>query len=149
MNSPGVHTYRDYIDLERLRRRVSALNSVGNMDREIAETLNREGFIAARGCAFRGETVWLLRQRWGIPTVKINGVSANPLRWADGTYSVQGTAAALGITSQTVFDYLARGWLSGRQLTKGQPWQIELSDDQIITLRARVRHTRRSIKEAS
>jgi hypothetical protein len=144
-----VHTYRDYIDLERLRRRVSALNGAGRMDKEIAETLNREGFIAARGCAFRGENVWLLRKRWGIATVKINGVSANPLRWLDGTYSVQGAAAALGITPQTVFDYLARGWLSGRQLTKGQPWQIELSDDQIIALRARLRHTRRSIKEAS
>jgi DNA invertase Pin-like site-specific DNA recombinase len=144
-----VHTYRDYIDLERLRRRVSELNGAGRMDKEIAATLNREGFIAARGCAFRGENVWLLRQRWGLATVKINGVSANPLRWPDGTYSVQGAAAALGITPQTVFDYLARGWLSGRQLTKGQPWQIELSDDQIIALRARVRHTRRSTKEAS
>jgi hypothetical protein len=141
-----VHTYRDYIDLERLRRRVSALNGAGRMDKEIAATLNREGFIAARGCAFRGENVWLLRQRWGIATVKINGVSANPLRWPDGTYSVQGAAAALGITPQTVFDYLTRGWLSGRQLTKGQPWKIDLSDDQIIALRARMRHTRESRK---
>lgn len=44
----------------------------------------------------------------------------------------------MGVTSQTVFDYLARGWLEGHQLTKGQPWQIELSDDQINTLRARI-----------
>ena len=119
------------------------------MDKEIAAALNREGFIAARGCAFKGKTVWLLRRRWGIATAKINGVSANPLRWPDGSYSVQGAAAALGITPQTVFDYLARGWLSGQQLTKGQPWQIALSDAQIIALRARVRHTRRSRKEAS
>lgn len=27
----------------------------------------------------------LLRTRWGIPTVKINGTSANPDRWPDGT----------------------------------------------------------------
>ena len=144
-----VHTYRDYIDVERLRRRVSALNGAGQMDKEIAAALNREGFIAARGCAFKGKTIWLLRQRWGIATVKINGVSANPLRWPDGSYSVQGAAAALEITPQTVFDHLARGWLSGRQLAKGQPWQIELSDAQIIALRARVPHTRRSRKEAS
>jgi hypothetical protein len=32
-------------------------------------------------------------------------------------------AVELGITSQTVFDYLARGDLAGYQLTKGQPWQ--------------------------
>jgi hypothetical protein len=144
-----VHTYRDYLNLEPLRRRVAALNAAGTMDKEIAAVLNREGFVAARGCAFQGKNVWLLRQRWSIATVKINGVSANPPRWADGSYSVQGAAAALGITPQTVFDYLARGLLRGRQLAKGQPWQIDVADEQLERLRARVRHTRRSMKEAS
>lgn len=55
------------------------------MDKEIAAILNQEGFVAARGCAFKGENVWLLRTRWGIPTVKINGVGANPMRWPDGS----------------------------------------------------------------
>ena len=123
-------------------------NGAGKMDKEIATALNREGFVAARGCTFKGENVWLLRKRWGIATVKINGVSANPPRWPDGTYSIQGAAAALGITPQTVFDYLARGLLSGRQRAKGQPWQIDLCEEQIIQLRARLRHTRRWRKEA-
>ena len=144
-----VHTYRDYIDLERLRRRIAELNSAGKMDKEIAATLNREGFVAARGCAFKGENVWLLRTRWKIPTIKINGASANPMRWPDGSFSIQGVSAKLGITSQTVFDYLAHGHLAGHQLTKGQPWQIDLSDEQIDRLRARLRRTKRSRKEAS
>ena len=144
-----VHTYRDYIDIERLRQRITELNHARKMDREIATILNQEGFVAARGCAFKGENVWLLRTRWGIPTIKINGVGANPMRWPDGSFSIQGVAAELGITPQTVFDYLARGLLSGRQLTKGQPWQIDLPDEQIPQLRAHVRRTRRSKKEAS
>ncbi len=144
-----VHTYHDYVDLDRLRQKITELNAAGKMDKEIAAILNREGFVAARGCAFKGENVWLLRTRWGIPTVKINGVSANPMRWPDGSFSIQGVAAELGITSQTVFDYLARGLLAGLQLTKGQPWQIDLSNEQIDRLRARLRHTRRSKKEAS
>ena len=144
-----VHTYRDYIDLEGLRRRITELNSAGKMDKEIAATLNQEGFVAARGCAFKGENVWLLRTRWKIPTIKINGASANPMRWPDGSFSIQGVAAELGITSQTVFDYLARGDVAGHQLTKGQPWQIDLSDEQIDQLRARLRRTKRSRKEAS
>jgi hypothetical protein len=119
------------------------------MDKEIAAILNQEGFVAARGCAFKGENVWLLRTRWGIPTVKINGVGANPMRWPDGSFSIQGVAEELGITPQTVLDYLARGLLTGHQLTKGQAWQIELSEDQINRLRARVRRTRRPKKEAS
>jgi DNA-binding CsgD family transcriptional regulator len=144
-----VHTYQDYLDLDRLQRRIADLNAAGKMDKEIAAILNRERFVAARGCAFKGENVWLLRTRWGIPTVKINGVGANPLRWPDGSFSIQGVAATLGITPQTVFHYLARGLLAGHQLTKGQPWQINLADEQVDRLRARLRHTRRSKKEAS
>ncbi|MET4222729.1 hypothetical protein ABIB00_007969, partial [Bradyrhizobium sp. LB14.3] len=44
---------------------------------------------------------------------------------------------------------VARGLLAGRQLAKGQPWQIELSDEQISQLRNRVRRTKHSKKEAS
>ena len=73
----------------------------------------------------------------------------NPMRWPDGSFSIQGAAAELGVTPQTVFDYLARGLLAGHQLAKGQPWQIELSDKQITQLRNRVRRTKRSKKEAS
>jgi len=89
------------------------------------------------------------RKRWGVPTVKINGVDANPLRWPDGTYSVQGAAMALGVTAQTVFKWLRKGRLAGRQLTKGQPWQITLPDEQITPLAAQVRRTSRSTKEPS
>jgi hypothetical protein len=81
----SVRAYRDYIDPERLRRRITELNGTGKMDKEIAAVLNREGFLSARGRAFRTENVWLLRTRWGIPTVKINGASANPMRWPDGS----------------------------------------------------------------
>ena len=51
------------------------------------------------------------------------------LGWPDGSYSVQGAAEVLGIIPQTVFDYLGRGLLHGRQLTKGQPWQIDVVDE--------------------
>ncbi len=144
-----VHTYGDYIDIDKLRARVTELNAAGKMDKEIASVLNAEGFLAAQNCAFKGDNVWLLRRRWGIPTVKINGTSPNPFRWPDGTYSIQGAAAALGITPQTIFKYLARGLIQGRQLVKGQPWQIELTEDQINILRARAQRNRRSRKQAS
>ncbi len=87
---------------------------------------------------------------WGIATVKINnGKEANPRRWPDGTYSVQGAAEALSITPQTVFDWLQKGRLSGEQLAKGMPWKISLTDSQIAELRLRVENTKRSKTEAS
>jgi DNA invertase Pin-like site-specific DNA recombinase len=144
-----VRAYRDTADLDGLRRRIAELNAAGAMDKEVANILNHEGFLTARGGAFTGENVWLLRSRFDIPTVKINGVEANPPRWPDGRWSVQGAAAALGVTTQTIFDYLARGLLVGHQLAKGQPWQIDLSPEQIDRLRAHVQRMRRSRKEAS
>ena len=115
-----VHAYRDYV-----RSRWTATHGLrsstppARWTRRSRTILNQEGFVAARGCAFKGGNVWLLRTRWDIPTVKINGVDANPPRWPDGSFSIQGAAAALGVTPQTIFDYLARGLLAGHQLTKG------------------------------
>lgn len=145
-----VQSYdRDYGELELVRERITQLNAAGDMDRQIAKKLNDEGIRSARGRPFTYENVWLLRHRWGIPTAKINGVAANPTRWPDGTYSVQGAAAAIGVTAQTIFDYLAQGLINGRQSTKGQPWQISLSSDQIDQLQRRLQRTRRSRKGAS
>ena len=145
----SVQGYNQYAETARLERRIRELNAAGLMDREVAARLNAEGLRTAHGTAFAGENVHLCRKRWSIPTVKINGVEANPPRWPDGSYSVQGAAAALGVTSQTVFKWLRRGRLTGRQLAKGQPWQIKLPDGQIAPLAAQVRRTRRSAKEAS
>ena len=144
-----VRSYADCSSAAQLRRRIRELNAAGKMDREIAETLNAEGVMSARGVPFRGETVHLLRKHWGIRTVKINGTDANPPRWPDGSYSVQGAAAALGITPQTVFHWLHKGRLAGQQMCKGQPWQIPLNDTQIAALKAQVRRTTPSIMEAS
>ena len=105
------------------------------MDAEIATVLNDEGLTNVRGGSFNNGTVHLLRQRWGIATVKINGTDCNPLRWSDGSYSIQGAAAAVGVTEGTVFKWLRKGRLEGRQLVKGQPWQIRLTDEQITALR--------------
>jgi hypothetical protein len=93
--------------------------------------------------------IHVLRKKWRIPTVKINGAASNPPRWPDGSYSVQGAAELLGITSQTIFDWLRKGWLSGRQLARGMPWQIFLSPEQANELKARVRHTSQSRRTAS
>jgi hypothetical protein len=60
------------------------------MDAEIAAHLNAEGYRTARlHRPFTGGTVWLLREKWDIPTVKINGKEHNPAQWEDGTYSLE------------------------------------------------------------
>jgi len=145
----NVNSYRNYADLATLQSRVCDLVAARKMDHEIATALNAEGLLSAHGRPFSGNEVHLLRKRWSLPTVKINGTEHNPLQWPDGTYSVQGAAAALSISPQTVFKWLQKGRLSGYQLAKGMPWQITLSTLQIAELRTQARRTNRSKEEAS
>jgi hypothetical protein len=144
-----VQSYAQHADQDRLRLRIIELNGQQKMDGEIAYILNAEAFRTAHGPLFSGGMIHQLRKRWQIATVKINGKEANPPRWPDGTYSVQGAAAAIGITPQVIFDWLRRGRLTGKQLAKGMPWQIMLTPEQAIELRAQVRRTNRSNREAS
>ena len=144
-----VQSYAQHADQDWLRQRIAELNGLQKMDGEIAAILNQEAFRTAHGAPFSGGLVHLLRKRWRIATVKINGKEANPPRWPDGTYSVQGAAAAIGITPQIIFDWLRRGRLSGKQLAKGMPWQIMLTPERATELRAKVRRTKRSRTEAS
>jgi hypothetical protein len=145
-----VRSYNDdYADIEGLRRRITELNAQGLMDKQIAAILNEEGVVSARRRPFTYENVWVLRQRWNLPAAKLNPTGPNPPRWPDGSYSVQGAAAAIGVTPQVIFDYLANGLLTGTQLTKGQPWQIDLTTDKIDQLQHRLLRTRRSKRKAS
>lgn len=144
----NVSSYRNYADIANLELRVRDLVAAQKMDREISMTLNADGFLSARGRPFSGGEIHLLRKRWNIPTVKINGKGHNPRQWPDGTYSIHGAAQALSISPQTVFKWLQKGRLSGQQLAKGMPWQIDLSNTQIVELRTQVRRTTPSKKEA-
>jgi hypothetical protein len=139
-----VHGYEEHADQDRLRQRITELNRLQKMDGEIAAILNNEALRTAHGVPFSGGMVHVLRKRWRIQSVKINGTAANPAQWPDGSYSVQGAAAAIGITPQVIFDWLRKGRLTGTQLAKGMPWQISLSPDQAAELRATVRRTHRS-----
>jgi len=144
-----VRAYDDHADLAQLEGRIRDLNGAGKIDAEIAAVLNAEGFLSTRGTAFDHGLVHLLRKRWRIPTVKINGTAENPQRWPDGSYSVQGVATALGITPQTVFKWLRAGQLVGRQCAKGMPWQIMLGENQLVELHASVRRITPSRRKAS
>lgn len=145
----NTQSYAEAADADQLEKRIRELNGAGCMDARIAEILNAERMSNTRGGGFGHGTIHLLRKRWNIPTVKINGVDYNPARWPDGSYSVQGAASALGVTAQTVFKWLNKGRLSGRQLAKGQPWQIDLTDEQIGLLKGQVRRINPSRRTAS
>lgn len=144
----ATQSYSQAAQVDLIEARIRELNAAGHMDADIAARLNDEGLRNSRGGTFSNGTIHLLRQRWNIRTVKINGVDPNPDRWPDGSYSIAGAAKALGITGQTVHKWLRKGKIHGRQLIKGQPWQVDLADEQITYLRAstaRINPSRRRV----
>ncbi|GAC1575013.1 MAG: hypothetical protein NVS3B5_05710 [Sphingomicrobium sp.] len=145
----NTQSYADSAHAEQLEQQIRELNAAGRTDVEIAEALNIRGLSNTRGGAFNHGSIHLLRRRWTIPTVRINGVGNNPSRWPDGSYSVQGVADVLGTTTQTVFKWVRTGRIHGRQLTKGLPWQIDLSDEQIRILQRQMRRINSSRTTAS
>ena len=147
-----VHSYAQHGQREALQQRVQALNDSGKIDEEIAAALNMEGFVTARGRCFSGKLVWLLRHQWHITSVKENGNENNPVRWADGTYSIGGAANTIGVTLGTIYKWVRTGRITGQQSCKGRLWKLPLSDDDIVALREyanRVRRTKQSRMEAS
>jgi hypothetical protein len=111
-------------------------------DAPIARTLNDEGFRTSHGQRFNGPLVHLLRKRWHLPTW--NPAAPNPPQWPDGTYSVAAAAELLNVYPGTIWLWLRCGVLTGHQLAKGILWHIELPDEEISRLRARLARTQRT-----
>ncbi|MFL5625346.1 MAG: helix-turn-helix domain-containing protein, partial [Ktedonobacteraceae bacterium] len=145
----SVRSYEESADVEALEQRVRDLNAAGLMDAQVADVLNAEGYRTARlHRPFTGMTVWLLREKWDIPTVKINSKEHNPAQWEDGTYSIEGAATVLGVFPGTIYKWLKAGKLTGSQLAKGMPWQVYLTEEDVTRLQEWLRRARRLKKEA-
>ena len=145
----SVRSYEASADVEALEQRIRALNATQLIDAQIAEILNAEGYRTARlHRPFTGGTVWLLREKWHIPTVKINGKEDNPAQWEDGSYSVQGAAARLGVNPSTIHHWLKVGKLTGSQQARGMPWKIYFTDEDVTQLHEWLRRARRLRRKA-
>jgi hypothetical protein len=93
-----VSSYAVFAGAQALEQRVCELNAAGLMDAQIAATLEREGYqTPGLVHPITSKIVCHLRHQWQIPTVKLNKNQHNPAQWEDGSYSVQGAAAKLGV----------------------------------------------------
>jgi DNA invertase Pin-like site-specific DNA recombinase len=141
-----VRAYTDYANLEGLQQRLRELTTAQQLDDEIARTLNAEGFRTAHGRPFTSKMIWLLREKWDLPTSKANGPF--PLRWEDGSYSVAGAAEAIGVRLAIVYKWLRQGRLHGKQRAPGLPWKISLTEAQLASLRLDAKRVNRSKRRA-
>jgi excisionase family DNA binding protein len=99
-------------------------------DDQIARVLNRQGRRGAMGSPFTRASVSNIRQNNGIPRYcKLKSIDPQ-----HGPFTAQEAARELGVTPCTVYDWIRDGVIPAKQLTKGAPWQIVLTDE----LRARL-----------
>ena len=56
-------------------------------------------------------------------------------RWDDGSYTLEGAAAVIGVHPRTIYTWISRGMLDARQPFKHAPWKINLSEERIRELR--------------
>src|SRR6266699_1453531 len=144
-----MHSYAVFAGAQALEQRVRELNAAGLMDAQIAATLEREGYQTPGLIhPITSKMVWHLRDKWKIPTVKMNRNERNPAQWEDGSYSVEGAAAKLGVDQSTIFIWLKTGRLKGEHLARGMPWKIYLTEEDERRLHEWLRCARRSKREA-
>ena len=148
-----VSSYAVFAGTQALEQRVRELNAAGLMDAQIAATLEGEGYqTPGLVHPITSKIVCHLRHQWQIPTVKLNNNQHNPAQWEDGSYSVQGAAAKLGVGQDTIFTWLKTGRLTGEHLGRSMPWKIHLTEEDErrldAWLRCQGRRTRRSQREA-
>jgi len=148
-----VSSYAVFPGTQALEQRVRELNAAGLTDAQIAATLEREGYqTPGLVHPITSKIVCHLRHQWQIPTVKLNNNQQNPAQWEDGSYSVEGAAAKLGVSQDTIFTWLKTGRLRGEHLGRSMPWKISLTEEDErrldVWLRCQGRRTRRSQREA-
>jgi DNA invertase Pin-like site-specific DNA recombinase len=144
-----VSSYAVFAGAQALEQRVRELNAAGLMDAQIAATLTAEGYQTPGLIhPITSKMVWHLREKWQIPTVKLNRNEHNPAQWEDGSYSVEGAAAKLGVDQSTIFTWLKTGRLKGEHLARGMPWKIYLTEEDERRLHEWLRRARRSKREA-
>jgi hypothetical protein len=137
-------SYHHYIDGQRIEARIRQLYAARKTDKQIAATLNAEGYRTTRGGAFNPQTVWLLRKGWNLASVKVGEMTADGLRWRDGAYTIRGVMLALGVEKSTVHRWVQQGRLHGHHDGPYMPWRFTLTQHQLRTLRRRVRRKGRS-----
>jgi DNA invertase Pin-like site-specific DNA recombinase len=149
-----VSSYAVFSGTPALAQRVREFNAAGMIDAQIAAALEREGYqTPGLVHPITSKIVCHLRHQWQIPTVKLNHNQHNPAQWEDGSYSVEGAAAKLSVSQDTIFTWLKTGRLKGEHLGRSMPWKIRLTEDDErrlnAWLRSQGRRTKRSQREAS
>ena len=121
-----------------LLARVTELTEAGRTTRQIADTLNAEGFRPPkRTTRFRPGQVRILLNQHDLRTRNRRGQPAALADLGPGDWSVPALAAALGMPTATVYNWIYRGWITARHAPGSKNWIITAEATEMQQLRER------------
>jgi DNA invertase Pin-like site-specific DNA recombinase len=120
-----------------LRDRVAGLAGEGRNSRQIAGTLNAEGYRPPKRTAvFTAQQVRNIIDKHGIR----ENAKGRPAVLTDlnpGEWSVPGLSAQLGMPTASICNWIYRGWITARRGPGGRNWIILADEHQLAGLRER------------
>ncbi len=120
-----------------LLARIAGLAGEGRSSRQIAQTLNAEGYRPPKRTAvFTGQQVRNIISKHGIR----ESAKGRPAVLTDlnpGEWSVPGLSATLGMPTASIYNWIYRGWITARRAPGGRNWIILADQEQMRELRER------------
>jgi Recombinase len=120
-----------------LLARIAGLAGEGRSSRQIAQTLNAEGYRPPKRTAvFTDQQVRNIISKHGIR----ESAKGRPAVLTDlnpGEWSVPGLSAALGMPTASIYNWIYRGWITARRAPGGRNWIILAGQEQMRELRER------------
>ena len=138
-----VRSYEKLCDFDKLMDRITTLRRDGKTTVQIADALNREGFITPkwRG-AFSSEIVNQLLKRCGLANEKTYANPLGPHEWW-----LAKLADEIPVSAGKLADWVRRGWLHSRRTPAQNLWVLWADEPEVQRLRKLAALSHRGVTE--
>ena len=126
-----VKSYEQLRDFDKLMERIAALRRAGHTAAQIADCLNREGFVPPKRCGgFYPELVHQLLIRRGLANERTYDGQLGPYEWW-----LRDLARAIPMSADKLTDWARRGWIHSRQTPAQHLWILWADGPEVKRLR--------------
>ena len=138
-----VRSYEQLRDFDKLMDRIVTLRDEGQGAAQIADTLNREGFMPPkRRGKFFPDLVRQLMSRRGLSNEKMYARQLGPHEWW-----LSKLAEAIPVSAGKLADWTRRGWVHSRKATAQQLWILWADKQELKRLRKLAASSHRGVVE--
>ena len=138
-----VKSYEQLRDFDKLMERIAALRHGGHTAAQIADCLNREGFVPPKRCgAFFPELVRQLLIRRGLANERTYVDQLGPHEWW-----LPKLAEEIPVSVDKLADWARRGWVHSRKTPAQRLWVLWADKSEVKRLRKLAAESHRGVTE--